>query len=48
MTTGEGENEVKRGAYRHQSLIIYRPSLSPPMPNHLLTLKKYLHLDTNP
>ena len=37
MSTGEGENEVQRGAYRHQSLIIYRPSLSPPMPNHLST-----------
>ena len=29
--------EGQRGAYRHQSLIIYRPSLSPPMPNHLST-----------
>ena len=29
--------EGERGAYRHQSLIIYRPSLSPPMPNHLST-----------
>ena len=29
--------EGQRGAYRHQSLIIYQPSLSPPMPNHLST-----------
>ena len=29
--------ERLRGAYRHQSLIIYRPSLSPSMPNHLST-----------
>ena len=34
------KKRLKRGkvdGYRHQSLIIYRPSLSPPMPNHLST-----------
>lgn len=28
MTTAEGEKEEKRGRYRHQSLIIYRPFFS--------------------
>ena len=44
----EGLRGRKKGGLHPQSLIIYRPSLSPPMPNHLSTRKKHLHLATNP
>ena len=47
----EEEKRLKRGkvdGYRGRSLIIYRPSLSPPMSNHLSTPKTNLTLDTNP